>query len=153
MGHIKRLGHILLYVRDVEASLAWYKDILGLEVVVADEDFDAVFLSFGHNDHDIGLLPLPAGREPAQGSFQHLAFEFDGTLEDLKAFYQRLKDAGAEVTGTFDHGVSYGIYFLDPNGHKFEVFLTRTPKQADQVEAFRKFGIMAERVDLDNVEA
>lgn len=153
MGRIKRIGHVLIYVRDLEQSLAWYKDILGLEVVVADDDFNAVFLSFGESDHDIGLLPLPEGRDLDRAAFQHLAFEFEGTLDDLKAFHAKLKDKGVEVTATLDHGVSYGVYFLDPDGHKFEVFLTRTPKGEDQVEAFRKVGIRTGRVDLENIDA
>jgi catechol-2,3-dioxygenase len=152
MGAIKRLGHILIYVADLDKSLAWYKDILGMEVVVADDDFNATFLSFGVNDHDIGLLPLPDDAKRGQPTFQHLAFEFEGSLDELKAFHKRLIDNNVKVTATLDHGVAYGIYFLDPDGHKFEVFLNRTTQDKNRVEAMRETGIMADRVDLQNLD-
>jgi catechol 2,3-dioxygenase-like lactoylglutathione lyase family enzyme len=60
---IRRLNHAVLYVGDVQASLRFYRDVLGFRV--AHELSGAVFLRAEHsdNDHDLGLFA--AGSEPA----------------------------------------------------------------------------------------
>src|ERR1700744_3304633 len=57
---IKRVGPIVLYVADPARSAQWYCDVLGMIQVVELKDGPykgAVFLSFGVQDHDIGLFP------------------------------------------------------------------------------------------------
>lgn len=51
MARIKEIGHAVLHVSDVDASSAWYYDLLGMEVVLAPPEFPARFLSFGRKDH------------------------------------------------------------------------------------------------------
>ena len=92
----------------------------------------------------------PPGHSLGQQDINHLALEFDEDLEGLKAFRRHLVDKGVTITGTVDHGVSYGIYFLDPDGHQLEMFLQRTPPAEDQHEAFRTAGVKATPIDLDS---
>ena len=56
------------------------------------------------------------------------------------------------ITGTVDHGISYGIYFLDPDGHQLEVFRQRTSLSEDARMVFRGVGVMATPIELETVD-
>ena len=129
---ITRLNHAVLYVRDVERSVAFYTDVLGFRVLgVLPEGFrGAAFLQApgSTNDHDLGLFEIgsaaaasPAGRGGAVGLY-HLAWEVD-TLAELDRLAARLSEAGALV-GASDHGTTKSLYAKDPDGLEFEVFWT-----------------------------
>ena len=126
---ITRLNHAVLYVRDVERSVAFYTDVLGFRVLdVLPESFrGAAFLQApgSTNDHDLGLFEIgsaaaasPAGRGGAVGLY-HLAWEVD-TLAELEGLAARLSEAGALV-GASDHGTTKSLYAKDPDGLEFEV--------------------------------
>ncbi|HKN88830.1 MAG TPA: VOC family protein [Acidimicrobiia bacterium] len=126
---ITRLNHAVLYVRDVERSVAFYTDVLGFRVIdVLPEGFrGAAFLQApgSTNDHDLGLFEIgsaaaasPAGRGGAVGLY-HLAWEVD-TLAELEGLAARLSEAGALV-GASDHGTTKSLYAKDPDGLQFEV--------------------------------
>ncbi|BAV64437.1 VOC family protein [Sphingobium cloacae] len=122
---IRRIAHLVLYVKDPEASAAWYKDVLGMEIVARVNGgpyVGGVFLTFGVHDHDIALFPTtedaPKGKE-----IEHVALELDSeqSLEDLRRVYARFLEKNVRVHEILDHGVSVGIYFFDPDGHMLEV--------------------------------
>ena len=152
MARIKKLGHIVLFVKDPEASAAWYCDVLGMERVTAHEGIPAGFLSFGRRDHDIALFKVPDDRALGHHDAEHFAFEIDGDLGALKAFRAGLLEKGVTVTGTVDHGISYGIYFLDPDGHQLEVFHQRVGPDEEAKRMLGEIGAIAVPVDLDAVE-
>jgi catechol-2,3-dioxygenase len=122
---IHRLNHAVLYVRDLDETTAFYRDVLGFREVMSIPG-RAAFLQApdSTNDHDLGLFAMgagaadsPAGRT-AVGLY-HLAWEV-GTLGDLEDLMARLADAGALV-GMTDHGPTKSLYAKDPNGIEFEV--------------------------------
>jgi len=152
MTRIKEIGHAVLHVSDVGASSAWYCDLLGMEVVLAPPEFPARFLSFGRKDHDIALFQSADVATHGGREYNHLAFEIDGGLEDLKAFRRTLVDRGVAITGTVDHGISYGIYFLDPDGHQLEVFQQRTSPDEDPKAVFNAVGAKSTPIDLEAME-
>ena len=125
MFTIKRLNHAVLYVRDAQAAFAFYRDILGFELVEAMGD-RAVFLRANGSDnhHDLGLFGIGAGAAPPgkgdRVGLYHLAWEVE-TIEDLANARQVLANAGA-LTGQSDHGNSLSLYARDPDGNEFEVF-------------------------------
>src|ERR687883_1128235 len=107
---ITRLNYAVLYVRDVERSVAFYTDVLGFRVLnVLPEGFrGAAFLQApgSTNDHDLGLFEIgaAAGDSPAGRSavgLYHLAWEVD-TLADLNRLAAALAEHGALV-GASDH--------------------------------------------------
>ena len=151
MTKIKEIGHAVLHVSNVDVSSDWYCDVLGMQVVVQSARFPARFLSFGRKDHDIALFQSADSAAHAAREYNHLAFEIEGTLEDLKRFRRRLVDKGVTITGTVDHGISYGIYFLDPDGHQLEVFQQRTRPDEDPKARFREVGIKSTPVDLEAI--
>jgi catechol-2,3-dioxygenase len=122
---IHRLNHAVLYVRDLDETVAFYRDILGFREVMAIPARASFLQAPGStNDHDLGLFAMgpgaddsPAG-ETAVGLY-HLAWEVD-TLGDLEDLMRRLAEAGALV-GATNHGATKSLYAKDPNGIEFEV--------------------------------
>jgi catechol-2,3-dioxygenase len=134
---ITRLNHAVLYVRDVNRSVAFYTDVLGFRVIpMTPDNFEGAFLQApgSTNDHDLGLFqigpdagPSAAGR--ATVGLYHLAWEVD-TLAELERLAEVLSAAGALV-GASDHGTTKSLYAKDPDGLEFEVAWIVPAEQLD----------------------
>ena len=125
---IHRLNHAVLFVRNLERSVAFYRDVLGFRLIpmTPDNFRGAAFLQApgSTNDHDLGLFELgatagPSGAGRTTVGLYHLAWEVD-TLDELEATAQRLAEAGA-LSGSSDHGTTKSLYAHDPDGLEFEV--------------------------------
>jgi catechol-2,3-dioxygenase len=121
---IHRLNHAVLYVRDVAASVAFYRDLLGFRAV--NQFPGAAFLQApgSTNDHDLGLFEVgaragPSGAGRSTVGLYHLAWEVD-TLGELQRLAGVLTEAGALV-GASDHSTTKALYAKDPDGIEFEV--------------------------------
>ena len=148
MPQIRKLGHIVLFARNPSASAEWYCDILGMEVVVGEGQFPAVFLSLGQRDHDLAFFQAPEDRELGYHDVEHVSFEIDGGVDEWKQFHQVLVAKGVEIIATVDHGISYGVYFLDPDGHHIEVFCQRHSDDAHSKAEFARIGAIAEPINV-----
>lgn len=124
---VHRLNHAVLFVRDVERSVAFYADVLGFARVAGmDQLKGAAFLQApgSSNDHDLGLFEVGAQAGPSQAGrttvgLYHLAWEVD-TLTDLEQIAARLTERGA-LSGATDHATTKALYAKDPDGIEFEV--------------------------------
>jgi catechol-2,3-dioxygenase len=121
---IHRLNHAVLYVRDVERSVAFYGDVLGFTAVMGFPGAAFLRAPGSTNDHDLGLFEIgAAGGAPTAGrttvGLYHLAWEVD-TLSELGRVRDALARAGALV-GASDHGTTKSLYAKDPDGLEFEV--------------------------------
>jgi catechol-2,3-dioxygenase len=125
MFTIKRLNHLVLYVRDTNRSVSFYRDVLGFDVVAQPRE-QAVFLRANGSDnhHDLGLFGIgDEAAPPSQGErvgMYHAAWEV-ATIQDLAQAREALDAAGALV-GETDHGASLSLYVKDPDGNELEVF-------------------------------
>ena len=144
---VRRLNHAVLYVRDVAATVEFYRDALGLEVRMEVPGRAAFLRAPGSaNDHDLGVFAVPDGALPAGRylGLYHLAWEV-GTLADLADIRARLAASGALV-GASDHRVSKSLYAKDPSGIEFEV-MWRVP--AEHWEQEMASGEMIAPLDLE----
>jgi catechol-2,3-dioxygenase len=125
---VTRLNHAVLYVSDLERSVAFYRDVLGFRRIPMTPDGfrGAAFLQApdSTNDHDLGLFEVGGGAAPSGAGrstvgLYHLAWEVD-TLTELERVAGRLAEAGA-LAGTSDHGTTKSLYGKDPDGLEFEV--------------------------------
>jgi catechol 2,3-dioxygenase-like lactoylglutathione lyase family enzyme len=125
---IHRLNHAVLFVSDVQRSVAFYTDVLGFRVVnmTPDRFRGAAFLQApdSTNDHDLGLFEIGSTAGPSSAGrstvgLYHLAWEVD-TLDTLEELAGRLTAAGALV-GSSDHGTTKSLYGKDPDGLEFEI--------------------------------
>lgn len=117
-----RVVETCLYVDDVEASAAWYAEVLDLVHIAGAPPRDA-FLAAG--DTMLLLFDPEHTRDPGENSVpahgaegpQHVALG----VEELEPWRQRLAEHGIEITHEEDWGSGDSIYFEDPDGHVLEL--------------------------------
>jgi catechol-2,3-dioxygenase len=118
-----RLNHAVLFVADLEKSLAFYQDAFGMHVVAREPRANAAFLRLPRsgNHHDLGLFGVGAQQPRPRGSLglYHLAWQVD-TIEELEQARLTLANLDA-YTGESSHGATKSIYAHDPDGNEFEV--------------------------------
>jgi catechol-2,3-dioxygenase len=123
MAGIKRLNHAVLYVSDLDRSVAFYEQAFGFEPIARLGGQMAFLRAAGsENHHDLGLMAVGAGaQKPPRGAtgLYHLAWEL-GTIEELAEMAARLAELNA-LGGMSDHGATMSLYGVDPDGIEFEV--------------------------------
>lgn len=131
-----RIGHVHLKVADLERALAFYRDLLGFELVMMYGP-DAAFISAGGYHHHIGLntwyskgsTPPP----PRSTGLFHTAILYP-SRKDLAAILKRIKDANYRLDGASDHGVSEALYLSDPDGNGVELYWDRPQENWPRTE-------------------
>ncbi len=121
---VRRLNHAVLYVRNVERSVAFYREALGFEVLTQFPGAAFLRASGSTNDHDLGLFEIgddagTSGAGRTTVGLYHLAWEVE-TLTELEQLAATLSAMGALV-GASDHGTTKSLYVHDPDGLEFEV--------------------------------
>jgi catechol 2,3-dioxygenase len=122
MARVMGLGHVGIYVRDLERMVAFYRDVMGMRITKQNWRAGAVFLSADPDavDHEIALM---RGRPDAADP--HLINQISmrvSSLDDLRAFRRRLIAEGYKIEGIVNHASAIGCYFFDPEGNRTEVF-------------------------------
>lgn len=120
------LAHVVFYVRNLSQSLAFYRDIVGLEVVGTIFDGRAAMLSGGRNHHELLLIEVGEAPGPMRGrriGLYHVAFKVGESLDDLRHTRDRVHQNGVEIAGQADHTVSQSLYLHDPDGNEVELFV------------------------------
>jgi catechol 2,3-dioxygenase-like lactoylglutathione lyase family enzyme len=122
-----RLDHVVIAVSDWERSNAFYRDVLGVEVVALDRGRYAYRLPGGQqlNVHGPGATPYPRAAEPVQPGNSDLCFTWDGSPE---AAVEHLRAHGVEidlgpVARHGARGVGTSVYFRDPDGSLLELIV------------------------------
>jgi len=137
----------VLYVRDLGASVEFYREVFGFEVRTEIPGRAAFLRAHGSaNDHDLGLFAVPDGAAQSGRylGLYHLAWEV-GTLAELAEVRAKLAVRGALV-GASDHRVSKSLYAKDPSGIEFEVMWRVPAENWDQEMAA---GDMIAPLDLE----
>ena len=123
------VGHVHLKVSDLERSIAFYRDVLGFQVMQRYGP-DAAFLSVGGYHHHLGLNTWSSrdGARPAPGTtgLFHVAFLYPDRAA-LGTAVRQVLAAGVALTGMADHGVSEAVYLDDPDGNGIELYRDRDP--------------------------
>lgn len=126
---VKELGHLVLYVRNLERSVTFYRDVLGWRQVVGEGSigFPAAMFSSGRTHHELLLIevgedaaPIPPGRRVG---LYHFGLKVGDTDEELRAMLTRLLDGGVSVNGATDHGMTHSLYIADPDGNEIELYI------------------------------
>jgi catechol 2,3-dioxygenase len=135
------VGHVNLTVTDLERSLDFYRDVLGLRVTQRDEQ--SAFLAAGGYHHHVALNTWDGEvqpRPPHSAGLHHFALRFPDTAA-LAEVIVRLLQAGHQLLGATDHGVNLAVYLRDPDGNGVELMVDRPsaewPRAADGSIAMR----------------
>jgi catechol 2,3-dioxygenase-like lactoylglutathione lyase family enzyme len=144
MPEISGLGHVGLFCNDLPKMRSFYARVLGL--TISDENLDRgiCFLSAAP-DAEHHELALVQAREPGQKTHnvQQVSFKVK-TLDDVRAFYHRLRQEGMKIDRTVTHGIACSVYFFDPEDNRIELYYT-TPYKVRQP--------LGEVIDLDKPDA
>lgn len=120
------LGHVAFYVKDLERSLAFYRDVLGFQEVGRLFNGAAAALTSGRTHHELLLIPVgdapgpPAGR---RRGLYHIGMKVGDSLDELRAAKKELDGAGIAIDGMSDHTVSQSLYLHDPDGNEVELYV------------------------------
>ena len=123
MGAIQRLGHVVLKMRDLEEAKRFYGGVLGMQITDEREGF-GVFFRFSDYHHDIAIFKVSEDAAAPLGDqvgLSHVAMVVD-SLDDVRGWYQRLKEHNVAIVRTTDHGVTRSVYFKDPEGNDLEIY-------------------------------
>ncbi len=120
---IKELGHVVLYVSNLERSANFYKDTLGFREILRGGGI-ALFSS-GRTHHE--LLLIGVGGSPKEKHFPepglyHIGFKIGDSPDDARKAYKELIEKGVTIVGTGDHHITHSIYILDPDGNELELY-------------------------------
>jgi len=122
----RELGHAVFYVRDLAASLRFWRDLLGFQVVGdAFAGKAAALVGGAQRTHhellliEVGDLPGPA---PRRRGLYHVGVKVGESKAELRAAMAELQKAGVRVDGTSDHTVSWSLYVRDPDGNEVEIY-------------------------------
>ena len=130
---VKELGHAVLYVRDLERSVHFYRDVLGFtQIGNGPPGMPAAAFSSGRTHHELLLIevgpdvtPVPAGRRVG---LYHLGFKIGTTDDELRDAIRDLEEAGVTIVGASDHTVTHSLYVLDPDGNELELYIDVQPE-------------------------
>jgi catechol-2,3-dioxygenase len=129
---VKELGHLVLYVRNIDRSAAFYRDVLGWPQIAMPGNGPlasipvAAFTS-GRTHHELLLIEVG---EDAQGQppsrhvgLYHFGLKVGDTDDELREAHNRVREAGVTVVGMSDHTVTHSLYIEDPDGNEIELYI------------------------------
>jgi catechol-2,3-dioxygenase len=130
---VKELGHLVLYVRDIKESSAFYRDVLGWrQILPAPDELAgipiAVFSAPSNRTHH-ELLLIEVGRDAAaqpEGrhvGLYHFGLKVGDSDDELREALRALQESGTPVVGATDHTVTHSLYILDPDGNEIELYI------------------------------
>lgn len=124
---IKELGHIVLYVRDLQKSADFYEKVLGWKKLGGMDGFPAAAFSSGRTHHELLLIEVgPAAKPLDKGhhlGLYHFGLKIGDSDEDLKKALASLEKNGIPLNGATDHTVSHSLYIEDPDGNEIELYV------------------------------
>jgi catechol-2,3-dioxygenase len=127
-GEVQELGHLVLYVRDLQRSVEFYQNVLGWPLISPSvPGMPAAAFSGGRTHHELLLIevgptaaPIPAGRRIG---LYHFGLKVGDSDDDLRASLERLVEADVPIIGATDHNVTHSLYISDPDGNEIELYI------------------------------
>ena len=120
----KHLGHLVMRVRDMDRSLDFYTRVMGLTIMERTAS-GTVFMSANtEKSHELAIRAIgmdAGGPDHSIVGQAHMAWQME-TFEDLQELYTRMKENNVRIQRVSDHGVSLGVYLLDPDDNEIEVY-------------------------------
>ncbi len=121
---IQELGHVVLYVTDIDRSASFYREALGFPEILRNDQI-ALF-SGGRIHHELLLIGVggrPAERRDGEPGLYHIGFKIGDRPEQLREAHRELKAKNVAIVGATDHGITHSLYLLDPDGNELELYV------------------------------
>jgi len=120
------LGHVVFYVRDLERSSAFYREVVGLKPLGTIFNGRAALFSSGRSHHELLLIQVGDAPGPLGGKrlgLYHVGWKVGDSLDALREHLRRAEAFGCDINGLSDHTVSQSLYLRDPDGNEVELFV------------------------------
>lgn len=120
------LGHVVFYVHNLQRSVKFYTEIVGLGLSGTIFNGRAALLSGGSTHHELLLIQVGEAEGPLQGKrigLYHVGWKIGESLDELKALYNKLDELQYPIDGLSDHTISQSIYLRDPDGNEVELYV------------------------------
>jgi catechol 2,3-dioxygenase len=124
------LGHVVFYVKELNRSLAFYRDLLGFQEIGRAFEGKAAALTSGRTHHELLLIEVGSAPGPPPGprrGLYHIGIKIGDSLQELRQAKGELERAGVPIVGMSDHTVSQSLYVQDPDGNEVEVYVDADP--------------------------
>jgi catechol 2,3-dioxygenase len=135
---IRELGHVSLFVRDLEATRHFYRDVLGLAETGTGKDGRIVFFSAGVHHHDLSCelarADGPAPQPKGVPGLYHIACDVGASREELAAARRHVESRGLTPFGEYVRG----FCVRDPDGHEIELYVEPDRPDVGQRETVRR---------------
>jgi catechol-2,3-dioxygenase len=121
---IKELGHVVLYVSNLENSANFYRNILGFSEI--HRDAHTALYSSGRTHHELLLIEIggkPKDLNSISPGLYHIGFKIGDTDQELIEAIEDLKKNNVRMIGSADHHVTHSIYILDPDNNELELYI------------------------------
>ncbi len=125
---VQALGHVVLKVRNVERSEAFYAGTLGMRVVLRIPEPPMTFFSLettaNHHDFAIAELgsPAPPPADDATG-LAHVAFKVGNSMAEFTLARSVLEASGTPILYEAERSFSRSLHVLDPDGNEIELYV------------------------------
>lgn len=125
---IHELGHVVLYVKNLERSARFYRDVLGFRAIDTPERMRGTVMAFssGRTHHELLLIAVGENApHPGNGhraGLYHIGLKVGDRDEDLRDALAELAAARVPVVGAADHTVTRSLYLTDPDGNEIELY-------------------------------
>ena len=123
---VHSLGHVVVKVRDLRHSEAFYADVLNIPIISRISDpVRMTFFTLG-NHHDFAIMevgedaPLP---DPASTGLAHVAFKIGDSLDELDAVKSELRAAGIPIQYEAERAFTTSVHTLDPDQNEIELYI------------------------------
>ncbi|MES2857108.1 MAG: lactoylglutathione lyase [Bdellovibrionota bacterium] len=134
-----RFLHTMLRVGNLEESLRFYTEVLGMSVISRKDypegKFTLAFVSFGEDKYHDTSIELTHNWDTKSydvgNGFGHVAFGVD----DIYEMCERIRSRGGKITrepGPMKHGATVIAFVEDPNGYKIELIQTDDVDQSQR---------------------
>lgn len=119
-ARVTGLGHVGIYVDDVQKMIDFYTGVLGMTLTDRGTGDRGIFLSCRPESehHEFVFAKAPDGQKTYA---QQISFTV-GSLEDWRTLHGKIVEAGCSVDRLINHGIAFGCYFRDPEDNRIEVY-------------------------------
>ena len=130
---VKELGHVVLYVRDIDISAHFYREVLGWRPITESSGGSLPFRGAAFNSpsgrthHELLLIEvgadaasIPPGRRVGM---YHFGLKIGSSDDELRDAVRVLEQNGVAVLGATDHGMTHSVYIVDPDGNEIELYV------------------------------